>query len=276
MKGPFALVGGTFVPTRPGVRSMRMEPMTTMRHDDEISLHPVPGTITQMRMDPPRAQGAMADLSHEDLLASHAGTLQSARRRYGLGGKALFALLDLVYGKERTLSKFKVIELVARVPYQAWEQVAYIAITHTHESPQFARRVFDRVSESRAQQDNEQWHLLILEEMITDLRTKQGRIKFALIPQVIAFVYYQLSLLLYVVRPDWSYRLNADFEDHAEHEYAYLVQEHPEWESVPFLSDFAQDYARLDSVADLFRQISYDERVHKEESVVAMSAPRFS
>ena len=42
----------------------------------------------------------------------------------------LFRTLDTLYGKKRTLSKFKVLELVARVPYQTWEQVAYIAITH--------------------------------------------------------------------------------------------------------------------------------------------------
>ena len=38
---------------------------------------------------------------------------------------------------------------------------------------------------------------------------------------------------------------------------------------------FAADYARLDTLADLFRQISYDERVHKHESVAAMQRPRF-
>jgi ubiquinol oxidase len=218
----------------------------------------------------------MANLSHDQLLASQAQTRATPRRRYGLGAKVLFATMNTVYGKERTLSKFKIIELVARVPYQAWEQVAYIAITHTHETPALARRVFDRVTESRSQEDNEQWHLLILEEMITDRGTKEGRIKFGLIPQVLAFVYYQLSLLLYVMHPTWSYRLNADFEDHAEHEYAHLVEEHPEWEHTPFLSSFAADYASLDSVADLFRQIGYDERVHKEESISAMSQPRFA
>jgi ubiquinol oxidase len=250
--------------------------MTTLhRHDATID----PATdaiITPLRATPPRAQGAMANLSHAELAATQAVTLETPRRRYGLGGKSLFALLNAVYGKERTLAKFKVIELVARVPYQAWEQVSYIAITHTHESPDFARRVFDRVTESRAQEDNEQWHLLILEEMITEQGITQGRIKFGLIPQVLAFVYYQLSLLLYVIRPAWSYRLNADFEDHAEHEYASLVQEHPEWEHVPFLSAFAADYAALDSVADLFRQVSYDERIHKDESIAAMAQPRFA
>lgn len=79
-----------------------------------------------------------------------------------------------------------------------------------------------------------------------------------------------------MIRPAWSYRLNADFEDHAEHEYAYLVQEHPEWETEPFRSAFAEDYARLDTIADLFRQISYDERVHQEESLAAIKQARFA
>ena len=107
------------------------------------------------------------------------------------------------------------------------------------------------------------------------VRYSGGLVRFTVIPQALAFVYYQVSWLLYVLRPAWSYRLNADFEDHAEHEYAYLVSEHPEWESEPFNSAFADDYAKLDTVADLFRQISYDERVHKDESVAAMGQPRF-
>ncbi|MDQ6837761.1 MAG: hypothetical protein M3137_05330 [Actinomycetota bacterium] len=218
----------------------------------------------------------MAHLDHEQLLASHAETVDTPRRRYGLGAKILFGILKLVYGEQRTLSKFKVIELVARVPYQAWEQVAYIAITQTHTHPDLARRVFDRVTESRAQEDNEQWHLLILEELITKEGTREGWVKFTVIPQALAFVYYQLSWLLYVLRPAWSYRLNADFEDHAEHEYAHLVDEHPEWEDQPFESAFAADYARLDTLADLFRQIGYDERIHKQESLAAMQRPRFA
>jgi len=43
----------------------------------------------------------------------------------------------------------------------------------------------------------------------------------------------------FVINPKWSYLLNADFEDHAEHEYMLLVAEHPEWEDIPFRSDFA-------------------------------------
>lgn len=54
-----------------------------------------------------------------------------------------------------------------------------------------------------------------------------------------AWRYYQLSWFLFVVRPDWSYLLNADFEDRAEHEYMELVTEHPAWEHTPFISEFA-------------------------------------
>jgi len=214
-------------------------------------------------------------LSHQELAAAQEETLATARRSYGLAARVLFATLDACYGKPRTLSKFKVLELIARVPYQAWEQAAYIAITHVHERTGMARRIHDRIAESRAQQDNEQWHLLILDELIGRSATREGRLRFFWLPQLIALIYYQVSWLTFVVRPAWSYRLNADFEDHAEHEYAALVREHPEWESAPFESQFTADYGEYASLADVFRQIGHDERVHKQESEVRMTRPRF-
>jgi len=214
-------------------------------------------------------------LGHDELLAAQEHTVNSPRRRYGLPARCLFVSLDLIYGRRRTLSKFKVLELIARVPYQAWEQVAYIAVTHVHRRPDLARRIHERVEQTRAQQDNEQWHLLILEELIDRAGTREGRLKYFWLPQLIAFVYYQVSVLLYVIRPVWSYRLNADFEDHAEHEYMALVVDHPEWESVPFESAFGDDYGHFDSQADLFRQIGHDERIHKLESEDLIATARF-
>src|ERR1700712_4940129 len=148
-------------------------------------------------------------LTHDQLVVAQSETLDAPRRNYGVAARLLFAALDLFYGTPRTLSKFKVLELVARVPYQAWEQAAYIAITHVHQRTGVARRIYDRVAESRAQQDNEQWHLLILDEMIAADDIKEGRLKFFWIPQLIACVYYQVSWLMFVIRPAWSYRLNA-------------------------------------------------------------------
>jgi hypothetical protein len=221
------------------------------------------------------APGRPPHLLHDELLQAQADTLAAPRRRYGILARILFTTLDTIYGKERTLPKFQVLELVARVPYQAWEQVAYVAITHEHNETGLARRMYERVRHSREEQDNEQWHLLILVELIARSGKPENRRLYFWIPQAIALVYYHISWLLYVIRPAWSYRLNADFEDHAEHEYMLLVAEHPEWESTPFDSDFAADYGTFESVADLLRQIGHDERVHKDESIAHLGKPRF-
>ncbi len=219
--------------------------------------------------------GAIELLDHDGLVAAQHETLLTPRRRHSLSAKALFTVMDLVYGKARTLTKFRVLELVARVPYQAWENVAYVAVTHTASEPGFARRVFDNVRLARWEQDNEQWHLLILEELTADDRPHHF-IRDRVIPQVLAFAYYQLSWAMFAIKPRWSYRLNADFEDHAEHEYALLVDEHPEWETTPYESAFAADFGSFQSQADLFRQIGYDERLHKLESEARINSHRFA
>ena len=230
------------------------------------------GPVTRLLPDRPPI-GPIERLGHDDLLTAQERELTTPRRRYALPSRALFSVMDLVYGRGRTLEKFRVLEVVARVPYQAWESIAYVAMTHTSKKPDFARRVYDRARVARIEQDNEQWHLLILEELTADQprRWLRGRI----IPQVLAITYYQLSWLLFVVRPKWSYRLNADFEDHAAHEYAQLVAEHPEWEHERFVSAFQSDYGSYESLADLFRQICHDEAVHRDESEAMMRAPRF-
>jgi ubiquinol oxidase len=232
------------------------------------------GPITLALLDRPPF-GPMERLDPAKLLEEQKRTLQSKRRLPSRSAKVLFVAMDLFYGKRRTLEKFRVLELVARVPYQAWENVAYIALTHTARRPGFARRVFDSVRANRWEQDNEQWHLLILEELTAD-STSHGWARRQLVPQILAFTYYWLSWFLYAIRPAWSYRLNADFEDHAEHEYALVVQENPSWETTPFRSDFADDFGHYYStLAELFRQIAYDERLHKLQSEAMLARPRF-
>ncbi len=218
----------------------------------------------------------MQKLNSWELRKAEGETLAGPRRRYRFLSRILFIFMDLVYGKKRNLSKFKVLEVIARVPYQAWEQVAYIAITHMYGKPDFARRIFEFVRESRAQQDNEQWHLLILEELIHQKRTHENFFKYRVLPQIIAFLYYHTSWILYVIKPSLSYALNADLEDHAEHEYMEFVRQNPDLEEEPFESDFAADYGRFDSLADLFRQIGYDERTHKQESLERIEHARFA
>jgi hypothetical protein len=218
----------------------------------------------------------MTTLSSERLRIEQGTTLAAPRLTYGLLAKMLFLTMDVLYGRGRSWNKFKVLEIIARVPYQAWEQVAYIAITHSYEHRDFARRVYERVQEARHQQDNEQWHLLLLEEWIHRNGIEEGFIRHRLMPQIIAFVYYHVSWFLYVIKPEWSYRLNVEFESHAEREYMLFAQEHPELESVPFESAFKKDYGDFATMADLLRQIGYDERVHKEESMAKAGMARFA
>ncbi len=215
-------------------------------------------------------------MSPLDLRIEQEKTLSSVRRPYGLLARGLFVFMDVVYGTGRTFSKFKVLEVIARVPYQSWEHVAYIAMTHTYGKPKFARRVFDFIKESRLQQDNEQWHLLILEEMVQKKDIKENFFLARVLPQLVAFFYYHVSWLLYVMKPGWSYGLNADFEDHAEHEYMEFVRENPAFEKEIFESDFKKDYGDFKTLADLFRNIGLDERHHKEESLDRIQNPRFS
>ncbi len=211
-----------------------------------------------------------------DLAEEQRKTLTASRMSYSLLARVLFLGLDLSYGRRRTLSKFKVLEVIARVPYQAWEHVAYVAMTHMYSEPDFAKRIFDFVSESRRQQDNELWHLLILEEMIHRRGCREGFLLYRMLPQIVAFFYYHVSWLLYVIKPRLSYELNAHFEDHAEHEYMEFVRDNPELEEIQFESAFEKDYGTFASVADLFRRIGLDEREHKEESLARMELPRFN
>ena len=215
------------------------------------------------------------DAQHERLRREQRSTLAAPRRRYGAAARLLFAVMDVVYGRPATLAKFRALEIVARVPYQAWEHVAYVAVTHTHEHPDVARRIHDRVVEAREEQDNEQWHLLILEELLQRSGHRKRLMRDRIVPQLLSFVYYQLSWLLYVVRPGWSYRLNADFEDHAEHTYMEYVDQHPELDRTPWESSFADDYGDHASLGDLLRQIALDERAHKEQSLAHVNRPRF-
>jgi Alternative oxidase len=180
-------------------------------------------------------------------------TLDAPRLRYSLLARALFKMMDIGYGRKGAIVKFVMLEYIARVPYQAWERMGYLALAKHRRRSALARRVFDRIVQTRAEQDNEQWHLLILQDLARRRGLRQSFVKHRLAPWLIAFFYYHVSWLLFLVRPEWSYRLNADFEDHAEHEYMRYVAAHPELETQPDPDSYAAEYGRFDSIADLLR-----------------------
>ena len=113
------------------------------------------------------------------------------------------AVVNLIYGRKGSLLKFKVLELLAPLPYQAWERAAYWALTRFHRHTALAPRLFDAMSEARAQQDNEAFHLLILEELLATRGTRQGFVRGRLLPRLMAGPYRFLCWSLFLVRPTW-------------------------------------------------------------------------
>jgi ubiquinol oxidase len=215
-------------------------------------------------------------LDRAELVAAQRQTLRTPRMQYGLLAKMMFKPVDLVYGRQGSFTKFAMLEIIARVPYQAWERMGYWAV-HRHAGRSvLARRVFDRIVEARADQDNEQWHLLIMQDLIQRNGIRQNWLLHKVAPWFVAFFYYHVSWLLFLIKPEWSYRLNAEFEDHAEHSYMEFVTEHPELEHQPDPGTYAAEYGRYRSVADLLRQIGHDERVHKIGSLENIPGARIT
>ena len=107
---------------------------------------------------------------------------------------------------------------------------------------------------------------MIMEEFLERTGYRRRRFLDRIFPQLLSIIYYQMSWLLYVVSPAWSYRLNRDFEDHAMRQYASFVADHPEFDETPWESAYKDDYGHHATVGDLLRQIALDEEVHKHHS----------
>jgi hypothetical protein len=233
-----------------------------------LLVQPVPRVAELARPEgPPK-------LSPCELRQAQVETLAQPKHRPDPFTWLLVAVVNLLYGRQGSLLKFKVLELLAPLPYRAWERAAYRALTRFHRHTALARRVFVAMSEARAQQDNEAFHLLVLEELLAARGTKQGFVRARLLPRLMAGPYRFLCWSLFLVRPTWSYQLNANFEDHAEHEYMTFVAGHPELEVLGFESEALSEYGTFSSEADVLRQIGHDERVHKLESGLAALRPK--
>lgn len=186
--------------------------------------------------------------------------------RYGAPARLLFWTANKVFPQGRSFEFFAFVELVARVPYMTWEHVGHIAQTQTQRDHAFARKIQDRVVLARDEQDNEFWHLVIMQEFLESSGYKRRWFFDRVFPQLLSVAYYQLSWLLFVLHPKSSYRLNSDFEDHAMGQYALFVEEHPEFDEMTWESKYRDDYGHHITVGDMLRQVALDEEQHKQHS----------
>jgi ubiquinol oxidase len=226
------------------------------------------GTMTLTPLPRVRSAGPPT-LSPGALRCEQRTTLTTPRGRPNIVVSALNLVVSLLYGRRPSLPKFLVLEHLAQVPYRSWERIAQRRIARTRGRSTLARRIQTRVAEAREQLDNEQWHMLVLEELLAWRGHRLGRLRYRLIPRLMAAPWQLATWILHLVKPRWSYLLNAAFEGHAEREYMRFVATNPALEREPFTSQFADRWDHPVTVADVLRQIGHDERCHKLDSVAA-------
>jgi hypothetical protein len=211
---------------------------------------------------PPTLEPARLRHEQQRTLAAEAGPRPARILRM------MFGSIDLLYGRRPTIEKFLVLEHLAQVPYRSWERVAQRGVRRSRGRSALARRIQERVAEARAQHDNEQWHMLVMEELIAREGRSLGRWRHRLLPRLMALPWQVFTWVLHLANPAASHRLNAAFEAHAERTYMAYVAAHPETERQPFTGPLADRWpgtVRL-TVADVLRQIAHDERMHRLDS----------
>ena len=215
-----------------------------------------------------------------DLRREQAATLARPRHAYSAGARLFFGSMDRLAGEEDTLPKVRVIELLASIPYRAWENREYGRIQRRFGDPDVVHHAQEILRYGRAAQDNEVQHLRVVEEKLRREAVKDPRYMTRPLPELMSGSYRLFSATLTRLGIRRAFLLNAEFEDHAEHTYAELVQAHPEWEEAPVEEGEAvREYAAyhglsgFPSWADVFRRIGLDERDHRNASFAFAGMP---
>ncbi len=208
-----------------------------------------------------------------DLKKEQKASRERPRYRYSLAAKGFFLSMDLLTGRKTTLAKAKLIETLASIPYRSWEMRQYALMTRCYRDQKLVREKSKILKWTREAQDNEYWHLMVINEKMKEDGAKDPWYLFPIIPFFMVAVYVVLTRLMAVVSIQRAFLFNAEFEDHAEHVYAQFVEEHPEWEKEPVSNARVKEYGALSTWADVFRRIGLDERDHMNSSFLLCGKP---
>lgn len=190
----------------------------------------------------------------------------------GWVASALGALLvgagALVYGRKPSYEKFKAVEVIARIPYQSWESVAYTYLTAFYGDEHYAMRLSRVLPFARHAQDNETMHVVVLTQLVRTYG-RNSLIRHTLIPLLFSFFYYWTIWLLSLINRRIAFELNYLFESHAFAQYTQFLAEHEEvLKSRPVTSDYLKFYGReVANEYELFRSIQLDEIIHRNQSI---------
>jgi hypothetical protein len=208
-----------------------------------------------------------------DLKKEQQSSLKRPRYPYSPAAKLFFAAINILTGKKVTPAKAKLIEILASIPYRAWEIRQYGRLTRSYKNLDLVQKACRIMLWSREAQDNEFWHLQVINEKMKEDGLKDPWYLFPVFPFFMVGLYIFLTRMMAFVNIRRAFLFNAEFEDHAEHEYAVFVEEHPELEKQPVKSKKVKQYADLPFWADIFRRIGLDERDHMNHSFILCGRP---
>jgi len=204
-----------------------------------------------------------------DLKKEQEATLRRPYRKASGFTKLLFWGMDVLHGKALTPQKVRLLELLARIPYQAWEIHHYHRLNRRYHCATDVQQGEDVIRWGRAAQDNEFWHLQTIMVYIRENHVKLHWFRDRVVAPVAAWKYNFISRVIAACSIKTGFKLNAGFEDHAEHEYMQFVKDHPELDQMPVHSDVVNGMGGpYQSWGDVFRRIGLDEREHMNNSLI--------
>lgn len=210
-----------------------------------------------------------------DLKKEQKASFARKRYKYSFSAKFFFFMMDIVTGKKTTYAKAKIIETLASIPYRAWEIRQYEQMTRKYKNDGFIKKAKKIILWGREAQDNEYWHLLVLNEKMKADKIKDPWYLNPLVPFVMVTTYVMISRIMAVFSISRAFLFNAEFEDHAEHVYANFVEDNPELDTLPVNSDLVKGYGDFQTWGDVFRRIGLDERDHMNNSFVFCGKKEF-
>jgi hypothetical protein len=181
--------------------------------------------------------------------------------------------MDVIVGRKTTLPKAKLLEILACIPYRAWESRQYARMTQHYKDQKLVQQASMIMTWGREAQDNEYWHLLVVNEKMKEDSINDPWYLFPPITFLTGASYALLTRAMAMFNIRRAFLFNAEFEDHAEHVYAQFVEEHTEWEEQPVQSDLVKKYGNVSTWADVFRRIGLDERDHMNSSFIFCGKP---
>ncbi|MFW5792664.1 MAG: hypothetical protein ACOCWC_00170 [Bacteroidota bacterium] len=201
-----------------------------------------------------------------DLKKEQQNTLTTKRYKYSLMAKMFFAGMDMVAGKKDDLSKAKLLEILASIPYRAWEIRHYVKQTRKYKNFKKVEQAQSVIDWGREAQDNEYTHLLVIHEKMKEDKIKDKWYLKSFFTYIFVFIYVVIARLMAFFSQKRAFLFNAEFENHAELVYAKLVTTNPQWEEQTLTNPFVKQYADVEVWADVFRRIMLDERDHMNHS----------